>query len=183
MLRQLEEDSPEAIASLPVLKLEDVAEVRPFFFLSNLTKDLLGSPQRLTGPPWRWVSQAPPEIPIQVSVLGSEETGVHLLTHDLPTSGIVYFEMAFSLADLSLEHLRYLPLFCRLLVEGGTSSLSAEKLQHLIGANTGGLAASTEVMAVPNTRRKVADKFDAMGFVVLRGKVSQVQVLLSCVFS
>lgn len=106
-----------------------------------------------------------------MSLLGDTDTGVHLLTHELPTSGIVYFEMAFAMADLSLEHLRYLPLFCRLLVEGGTTSLSPEKLQHKIGALTGGLAASAEISTVAQRPRTVAEKFDAIGFVVLRGKV------------
>ncbi len=74
-------------------------------------------------------------IPSQLSQVG----GVDVLTHDLPTNGIVYLDLAFDLKPLSTAQLPLLDVFGRALLETGAGSLDFVGLTQHIARNTGGV--------------------------------------------
>lgn len=53
-----------------------------------------------------------------------------VITHPLTTSGILYADVAFDYSDIDLEDLELLPLFSRMLMESGTSTLDQTTLQR-----------------------------------------------------
>ncbi len=69
--------------------------------------------------------------------------GVPVTYAPLQTNGIVYFTVAFSLAQLSSESLSYLPIFTRALSSIGAGPYDAVKLSQQIDIHTGGIDAST----------------------------------------
>jgi Zn-dependent M16 (insulinase) family peptidase len=78
------------------------------------------------------------EIPTEISTLDS----VPVLTHPLQTNGIMYADIAFDMSDLSVEDWALLPVFSRLMLESGTSTLNDVQLSRRIGAQTGGVRMS-----------------------------------------
>ncbi|KAL8439777.1 hypothetical protein Efla_002679 [Eimeria flavescens] len=99
------------------------------------------------------------EIPLEVNAVGS----VPLVTHEISTSGLVYVEVALSLADLRVDDIYYLPLLTRMLESAGTTELPAGKLLPLIGRTTGGIKASYEFRQNPQNPLAVPHPFDATG--------------------
>jgi len=79
-------------------------------------------------------------IPTEVSSL---EGGGTLLTHPIPTAGVVYADVLLDLEALELDEIPLIPLFTRMLLETGTSDLDAVSLQRRIGARTGGISISS----------------------------------------
>ncbi|WP_207633261.1 insulinase family protein [Devosia aurantiaca] len=69
----------------------------------------------------------------------SDLSGARLLYHDLPTLGILYLDLGFDLHALDKEHLPYLPLFGRALLQTGTSKEDFVSLTQRIGRTTGGV--------------------------------------------
>ncbi|OEH74129.1 mitochondrial presequence protease related protein [Cyclospora cayetanensis] len=106
------------------------------------------------------------KIPIHVDSVGS----VPLVTHDLPTSGLVYIDVALSLDALTLEEIQYLPLLGSMLTEAGTEQLPPEDLLPLIGQHTGGISASFAATPVPSVPYTVPEPVQAKGFLFLSGK-------------
>ncbi|XP_026190625.1 uncharacterized protein LOC34622930 [Cyclospora cayetanensis] len=107
------------------------------------------------------------KIPIHVDSVGS----VPLVTHDLPTSGLVYIDVALSLDALTLEEIQYLPLLGSMLTEAGTEQLPPEDLLPLIGQHTGGISASFAATPVPSVPYTVPEPVQAKGFLFLSGKL------------
>jgi presequence protease len=105
-LKRLQEqpDSPEALQTIPTLKLAD---------LDRTNKHI---PQVLL-----------------------EKEGVKTFYHDLFTNGIVYLDAGFDLHCLKQEHLPFLPLFGRALVEIGTEKEDFVALTQRISQKTGGI--------------------------------------------
>ncbi len=105
-LKRLQElpDPPEALRTIPILKVED---------LDRTNKPL---PQVLL-----------------------EKEGVKLFYHDLFTNGICYLDAGFDLHCLKQEHLPFLPLFGRALVEMGTEKEDFVALTQRISRKTGGI--------------------------------------------
>ena len=105
-LKELQErpDSPEALATIPTLKLLDLPR-------ENKT------------------------VPLEIASLHD----TRVLYHDLPTSGIVYVDVAFDLHALPAELLPYVALFCRALVETGVGDDDFVRLAQRIGSSTGGI--------------------------------------------
>ncbi|MEW6754212.1 MAG: insulinase family protein [Candidatus Latescibacterota bacterium] len=66
-----------------------------------------------------------------------------ILYHDLFTNGIAYVELGFDLRALPPEHLPFVPLLGRALLEMGTQQEDYVRLGQRIGARTGGLWAQT----------------------------------------
>lgn len=103
-------DSPEALATIPRLKVADLDR-------ENRT------------------------LPIEVV----EEGGATLLTHDIGTDGIVYFDLGFDLRTVRQELLPLVPLFGRALLEMGTDKEDFVTLNMRIARKTGGIGASPAV--------------------------------------
>lgn len=69
--------------------------------------------------------------------------GTRLLSHDLPTAGIAYLDLGFSLVSLPREHLGLTPLFGRALLEMGTARDDFTALTRRIARVTGGMGCQT----------------------------------------
>ncbi len=107
-LRELQDmrDSPEALATIPGLRLEDLpAETA--------------------------------KIPSEPMVLG----GIKGLYHELPTSSILYLDMAFPLRDLDPRLIPYMGVFGRAILEMGTEDIDFVRFSQEIGTHTGGIGA------------------------------------------
>lgn len=98
-------------------------------------------------------------IPTEVS----ESGGATVLYHDLPTSNIVYLDLAFDVRVLPQEYVPYLPLFSKMLLEAGTSDEDYVSLTQRIGSKTGGINTTTIASST-------ADGTDSVVQLVLRGK-------------
>jgi len=68
--------------------------------------------------------------------------------HDLPTSGVVYLDLAFDLAGVPDELIPLVPILGRTLLEMGTKRSSFVDLSRNIAMTTGGLWAQTFVSSV-----------------------------------
>ena len=68
------------------------------------------------------------------------DSGVTVLHHELPfTNGISYIDFAIDISNMDFDDVVLLPLFCRLLLEGGTEGYTSVDMQHKIDTSTGGL--------------------------------------------
>jgi hypothetical protein len=121
-------DPPEALATIPMLKIAD---------LDRKNK------------------------PLPVSI--GTENGLPLLTHDIFTNGILYFDLGFNLHVLPPDLLPYLSLFGRAFTEMGTEKEDYVQLSQRIGRKTGGI--HPELFA--STR---AGSRDGVTWLFLRGK-------------
>ncbi len=110
-------------------------------------------------------------LPIEVEPLAE---GATLLTHELPTDGIVYLDVALDLRRLQLEELPLLPLLTRMLSELGTAALDETAFSRRVGAQTGGLRVSYTTarrpLAGPSGLAAVGSADEMVGYLVLRGK-------------
>ena len=86
-----------------------------------------------------------------------------LLFHDLPTSSILYLDLAFPLDGLRDDLVPYVGLFGRALLEMGTEAVDYVTMSQEIGKHTGGIG-TTAILATKWKRR------DAAAFFVVRGK-------------
>ena len=100
--------------------------------------------------------------------------GATLLTHELPTDGIVYLDVALDLRRLALDDLALLPLLTRMLSELGTATSDETAFSRRIGSQTGGLRVSYTTMRKPllgtNGRAAVGSADEVQGYLMLRGK-------------
>ena len=85
------------------------------------------------------IPKAAPEVPTDVSTVSGTKDAT-LLTHDLPTSGVLYVEACLPLEAVPARLLPLLPLFCRCLTQMGTATESFVELTDRIGRKTGGLS-------------------------------------------
>ncbi|NQX79768.1 MAG: insulinase family protein, partial [Hyphomicrobiaceae bacterium] len=65
--------------------------------------------------------------------------GVDVLTHALPTNGIIYLDLTFDLRHLSIRQLSLLNIFGRALLETGSVSLDFISFTQRISRDTGGI--------------------------------------------
>jgi Zn-dependent M16 (insulinase) family peptidase len=100
-----------------------------------------------------------PTIPIE---LVRQEDG-SICYHDLPTLGITYLDIGFDLHGLESEHLPYVPLLGRAMIEMGTESEDTIQIAQRIGMETGGV---TSKVFISGTR----DADVTQAYLFLRGK-------------
>ncbi|CAM9450782.1 unnamed protein product [Chrysoparadoxa australica] len=105
------------------------------------------------------------EIPIAFD----EVDGVKLITHDLPSSGILYADVGIDMSAVGIEDYPLLGLFTRMLKETGTSKLDRVELSRAIGAQTGGITIQS-MISQGYDGGKVADPMDLRSYLFVRGK-------------
>ncbi len=106
------------------------------------------------------------DLPREGMAIPTEEVdvaGVRTLFHDLPTNGIVYFDLGFDLKTLPRELVPYLPIFTQALSQTGTSKEDFVSLSQRIGRSTGGITAARLISPM-------RDADEAAAYVVIRGK-------------
>ena len=113
------------------------------------------------------IDPLPQEIPEEVHhVLGAQ--GV-LLTHELPSSGILYADIGLDFSRVPLEDLCLLPLFSRMLLEAGTASMDEVALSRRVDTETGGITASW-YSDLKTATGAVSNPDDVLLYFMLRGK-------------
>lgn len=113
------------------------------------------------------------EIPIAVETLAARDgarKGVTVLTHEVPSSGILYADVCFDASSLSLDEAALLPLLTSCLLETGTERKDRVALSQEIGTHTGGLRTTT-ILAQPSSQGGLVAAPDSLfSYVCLRGK-------------
>jgi hypothetical protein len=93
------------------------------------------------------------DLPRENAVIPQERValpgaGAAAFVHDLPTSGVVYLDLAFDMAAVPDELVPLAPILGRALLEMGTKKSSFVDLSRAIAMNTGGLWAQTFLSSV-----------------------------------
>merc|ERR1719424_1457850 len=96
--------------------------------------------------------------------------GGELLTHPLPTAGVVYADVLLGLKAVPLEDLPYVRFLSVLIDEVGTSDMNAVQMQRRIGARTGGISTAVIFEQPSGPGGTVADPYDVVSYFALRGK-------------
>jgi Zn-dependent M16 (insulinase) family peptidase len=115
-LQQLQNtpDSPEALATIPMLSLNDIPKEAPLL----------------------------PSEPLMLEGFAAPISGTAFY-HDLSTGGILYLDLGFNFSAVPAELLPYVSLLGRFLLEMGTNDLDYVKLIQQIGIHTGGIHSAT----------------------------------------
>lgn len=151
------EQIDDIIESTKVLKEAQAREDSPEAkaTLPRLTKDDISPKAR--------------ELPIEV-VKDGKDGGETILTHTLPTSGILYADIAFDFSNLDPGDLELLPLFCRMMMETGTSTMDDVTLQRKIGIDTGGISSTLLTDLKHSSSVSSGEVKDTLMYFLLRGK-------------
>ncbi|KAJ1445570.1 Metalloenzyme, LuxS/M16 peptidase-like protein [Pelagophyceae sp. CCMP2097] len=107
----------------------------------------------------------------EVPTILEQIDGVNVLTHPLPTAGVVYADVLFNVMGLPLEDLPLLRLFITVLPEIGVKGMDAVTLQRRIGARTGGIGAAL-LYSQRVSGDGVSDPMDAVAHFCLSGKAT-----------
>eukprot|EP00916_Digyalum_oweni_P002629 GHVL01004771.1.p1 GENE.GHVL01004771.1~~GHVL01004771.1.p1 ORF type:complete len:1027 (+),score=170.15 GHVL01004771.1:40-3081(+) len=101
----------------------------------------------------------------------SSSPGTTVLSHPIPSQGIIYLDFAANLTGrVSLDEIPLLPLLRRLNFETGTSKMTRVTFSRQIGAHTGGIQGSFEVFSTSPGDKTVSDPMSASLFYITRGK-------------
>jgi Zn-dependent M16 (insulinase) family peptidase len=149
--RQETPDSPEALATIPALKLSDIDKA-----IRTIPIQMVGNEGRAADAPSAYRDPgsivSTPALASGASVRAEEHRPTQptsmlhtppILHHDLFTNNILYLDLGFDLHALPQELLPYAGLFGRLLLEMGTEKDDFVKLTQRIGRDTGGLRAAS----------------------------------------
>ena len=93
-----------------------------------------------------------------------------LLTHPLPTAGVVYADVLLDLKTLALDELPYCRLLSNLIDEVGTSQMDAVQMQRRIGSRTGGIAPAMIYEQPTGKDGSISNPLDVVAYFALRGK-------------
>lgn len=107
-------------------------------------------------------------------VLDLFDSGIDVLHHELPfTNGIAYIDFAIDISNIDFDDIVLLPLFCRLMLEGGTTGYTDVQMQNEIDKSSGGISVYPLIDEVVQT--------DAEGnnYVIPNGKHFVTKILVS----
>lgn len=80
------------------------------------------------------------------------ESGITTLEHELPfTNGIAYVDLAFDISNMDFDDVVLIPLFCQLLLEGGTENSDDVETQQEIDKYTGGITITPMIEEIVET--------------------------------
>jgi Zn-dependent M16 (insulinase) family peptidase len=109
-------------------------------------QEAVDPPEQLAKVPSLHLTDLPREnktVPNEESAIGA----TRVLFHNLPTSGVVYFDLGFDMHGLDPALLPYFPIFTRALTQTGTAKEDFVSLSQRIGRATGGLGATRHISA------------------------------------
>jgi len=80
------------------------------------------------------------------------ESGITTLSHELPyTDGIAYVDLSIDISNMDFDDVVLIPLFCQLLLEGGTQYNNDVKTQQQIDKYTGGITITPLIEEIVET--------------------------------
>ncbi|CRG93964.1 falcilysin, putative [Plasmodium gallinaceum] len=170
------EETPEHLSKFPIISISDLnkktLEIPVNVYFSNLEKEndmeqylkikenedtLI---QNMDYFKKKYILKKPiDELDIKERVMYNEGD-VPMLLHEMPTSGILYIQFAFSLDNLTLEELSYLNLFKTLILENRTSKRSSEEFVVLREKNIGNMLADVALYSTDD-HLNVTNKYNA----------------------
>jgi len=103
---------------------------------------------------------------------GTLAGGGQLLTHALPTAGVVYADVLFDMSKVPLEDLPLVRFFSNFVDEVGTSELSAVSMQRRIGARTGGISTAMVYDQIVGEGGAVGDPLAVSAHFAIRAKAT-----------
>ncbi|HEY9053442.1 MAG TPA: insulinase family protein, partial [Rectinemataceae bacterium] len=124
------------------LKPHELAAIRETAERLRIKQEKPDSPEALATIPSLGLADLPRDaspLPCEVHGYGNST----ILFHNLPTSSILYFDMAFPLDAVDEGLIPYVGLLGRVLLEMGAGNLDYIALNRKIGKETGGIGAST----------------------------------------
>jgi Zn-dependent M16 (insulinase) family peptidase len=145
--------TPEQIQAI----IADVAELKKH-------QETPDSPEALATIPALTLKDIDPKIktiPLEIGQIG----GAKLLSHDLPTNGILYLDLGFDLHPLPADLLPFVGLLGRVLLQMGTTTQDYVSLTQRIGKSTGGIRAATLASTIRESK-------DSALYFFLRGKAT-----------
>ncbi len=133
-LKELQDtpDTPEALATIPMLSREDIPAKAPVLPTEPLALGATGAEAKSSAA-YSERAVRPEQVP------ASQEANPRAFYHELPTSGILYFDLGFDFGALAPVLLPYVSLLGRFLLELGTDDMDYVKLIQRIGMHTGGI--------------------------------------------
>lgn len=79
-------------------------------------------------------------------------SGITTLSHELPFSnGVAYVDLSLDISNMDFDDVVLIPLFCQLLLEGGTEALDDVKMQQQIDLHTGGISITPVIEEIVET--------------------------------
>jgi len=80
------------------------------------------------------------------------ESGITTISHELPfTNGIAYIDLALDISHMDFDDVVLIPLFCQLLLEGGTETHDDVGMQQQIDKYTGGITITPLIEEIVET--------------------------------
>lgn len=149
-------DTPEALATIPVLSLGDIPKEAPALPSERIDLSATTSSEKRHAAPRNGAENG--RLNGQRALSPAEGSPVRAYYHELPTSGILYLDLGFDFGALQPELLPYVSLLGRFMLEMGTDKESFVQLTQRIGTHTGGIR-STAVATTRWSDRKPAPWF------------------------
>mmetsp|Transcript_84075 Transcript_84075/g.126032 ORF Transcript_84075/g.126032 Transcript_84075/m.126032 type:complete len:1105 (+) Transcript_84075:100-3414(+) len=115
------------------------------------------------------------ELPIKVDE-DIFDSGLTLLEHTIPNSnGVAYFDFVIDISNIDFDDIVLLPLFCQMLMRGGTAQKTDVQFQREVDTSTGGITVFPVI-------DEILQADESGGYIVPDGKhlVSKVAVRTSC---
>eukprot|EP00325_Prymnesiales_sp_UTEX-LB-985_P015269 CAMPEP_0174760896 /NCGR_PEP_ID=MMETSP1094-20130205/108996_1 /TAXON_ID=156173 /ORGANISM="Chrysochromulina brevifilum, Strain UTEX LB 985" /LENGTH=1149 /DNA_ID=CAMNT_0015966839 /DNA_START=20 /DNA_END=3471 /DNA_ORIENTATION=+ len=109
-------------------------------------------------------------IPIEAASLSVPGGAATLLTHELPTDGLVYLQVGLPLDRLPLDDVPYIPLLCRMMSELGTETTDEVTFARRVGALTGGMSVGTLTSQYPGDGGSTGDPAAMAAYLMLTGR-------------
>mmetsp|Transcript_21582 Transcript_21582/g.51491 ORF Transcript_21582/g.51491 Transcript_21582/m.51491 type:complete len:838 (+) Transcript_21582:296-2809(+) len=139
--KKAEEDSLAATkAGMSEAQLQAIIDATASLKAAQLAED---SPEQLATIPSVGLADLERNVKVVETTVDTEvfkAAGATLLTHALPTAGVVYADVLLDMTAVPYEELPLLRVFSGMLDEVGTDTMDATALQRRIGARTGGLS-------------------------------------------
>jgi len=139
--KKAEEDSLAATkAGMSEAQLQGIIDATASLKAAQLAED---SPEQLATIPSVGLADLERAVKVVETTVDGEifkAEGATLLTHALPTAGVVYADVLLDMTAVPYEELPLLRVFSGMLDEVGTDTMDATALQRRIGARTGGLS-------------------------------------------
>jgi len=104
------------------------------------------------------------------------DSGINMLQHELPhTNGIAYVDFSVDISNMNFQDVVLLPLFCQMLIRGGTSIETGIELQRAIDMYSGGITVQPIV-------EDIVSVGSDNGYIVPDGKhmITKIVVRASC---
>jgi len=169
--KKAEEDSLAATkAGMSEAQLQGIIDATKLLKAAQLAED---SPEQLATIPSVGLADLEREVKVvETTVDTSLGGGATLLTHALPTAGVVYADVLLDITAVPYEELPLLRVFSGMLDEVGTSEMDATALQRRIGARTGGLSTAMLFEQPVAPGGVVPDPLEIAAHLAVRGKAT-----------